>query len=561
MAELKGVDDLGNMKTRISSSKLSGGERSFDESKHGSKCDEADMQSSEGGASTQPTSVKSEISVEMNLPLGNGRHNAAEDGLNTMTSQQRTESSCSNSLPVVLPVSLSNQETSKEAHVFRNCGSSMDSSNERSPEEPVVTASSESGISAQIASKAVKNAKERNSMKVSASYDNLDSSFNCTGRTAESTHCREETGEILREVENALATKGETVENGEFWVKEPSKYAVKDQDKSFAGFDLNEDINTNTLDDYIQPVGETVSSHSVIHVVAKAAILIGHPRIPLKFEGGLGWKGSAETSAFRPASLSKNSTRSTDHVPKDELCSTGFDLNVAAEDDNDGVLQDSHSEVDSKQTERLFDLNCLYDANDELTPKKSENRADLNSNSLTSVAEKSNGLHWLHQGNKISDPGRQDFDFSSHDYLSNLNTMRHLGNIHHTLAGAPNMMQRVASTQPPHGYSYKDPFHFGAGSMPYTRFYGNAPHLQQVVHEQNTSHIPASIPNFFDVKTEDNSWVNGSNLENPRQFPFFPKSSPMGQQMHQEAWYAASMKRKEPEGGLECFQLGYKQVL
>ncbi|KAL8485914.1 hypothetical protein ACS0TY_027993 [Phlomoides rotata] len=618
MAELK--DDVGNMKTRISSSRFSGVERRFDtmaaDSKHGSKdnskCHEADMQSSEGGTSTQPASVKSEISVETHLPVRNGSHESLA-----------AESSCSNSLPIVLPVSFSNQscqETSKEANLFRNCGSSMDSSNERSPQEPV-TASSESGISAQIARKAIRNAKERNSMKVSAmagnhrskgdeeisrkwdhvtatpeddvaevseqtemckwmirnactvgkscvSYDNIDSSFNCT-KTAESTHCRERRDKISREVEN---------EYSESLMKKPRKYAVKDQDKSFAGFDLNEDVNMNMMDDFIQPVGETVSSHSLIHVVAKAATLIGHPRIPLKFEGGSGWKGPAETSAFRPASLSKSSNRKgrpTDHVPKDELCSTGFDLNVAAIDGNEGVssphaLQDSHSEVDSKQTGRLlFDLNCLYDANDEFTPPKPENRVDLSSNALTSVAEKSNGLHWLPQGNKISNtcyPGRQDFDQSDFATWTNLNAMRHLVNGNPTLGGAPNFLQpfeiqRAASTQlmtPPPGYMYKDPFHFGAGSIPYARFYGNTPHLQQVVHEQNTSHISASIPKFFDVKTEDSSSISGSN---PRHFQFLTDSSPMEEHMHQEAWYAASMKRKEPEGGYECYQLGYKQVL
>ncbi|CAA3019835.1 Hypothetical predicted protein [Olea europaea subsp. europaea] len=53
-------------------------------------------------------------------------------------------------------------------------------------------------------------------------------------------------------------------------------------------------------------VVETVSSHHVIHVVARAGVPWGRPMIPLKFEGGLGWKGSAATSALYPASFSKS---------------------------------------------------------------------------------------------------------------------------------------------------------------------------------------------------------------------------------------------------------------
>lgn len=757
-----GADDAGNMKTRISTSKVSG-EQAFEsvatDSKHGStlafednsKCHEADMQSSDGIASTRPTSVKSEISTETHLPIGDGsfemdvrkthghRLNAAEDGLDTMAhdSQHRTESSCSNSLSIVLPISFSNlsyQETSKEAYLFRNCGSSMDSSNskalDRSSEEPV-TASSESGVSAQIASKAIRNAKAINSIKISSMVGHHSSSMTKKGDEEISHKWDHETatpedgvGEVLEQTEmykwvsrntsstkeqnpgtvgknsvcsdnsanlicasktiknmrlgdghdnlptsysgermikydisgegeNILAVKGKPLEmgpevmdkiKGEFWVNEssdssmtkPSKIAMKDQNKFIAGFDLNEDINANVLDDCIQPVVATMSSQCVIHVVAKAGIPSGQPMIPLKFEGVLGWKGSAETSAFRPAALSKTLDRktcSTNHRPKDPECFMEIDLNVAAVEDNaangfpiehEGVsppstLQDSHSEVDSKQAKSLWiDLNCLYDAADESTqpslPPKSENSplVDLNLNTNASVADKSNNVHWLGQGcqslgNKTSDssnPGTRGFNFTRHDYLADLSTVQHLANNGHTLMAAPHilqpveLMQRVASLQPefpfishalpPRSYSSNGPFHFGSrdpapssiylsGTMPHTRYYrepGNfpavfnpgtlhpsfdAPHLMQAVHEQSTSNITASIPKL-DVKTEDNLSTGGSKIDEPRQFSFFANNSPMGERMHQEARYTTSMKRKEPEGGLEYYQLGYKHV-
>ncbi|KAH6759349.1 hypothetical protein C2S51_019584 [Perilla frutescens var. frutescens] len=733
-----GLNGAGTTKMLFSTSRLSG-EQAFEsadsDSKNGStlafesnsKCHEADMQSSSVGvASARPTSVKSEISTETHLTHGNGSFEmdtrkmqrshliAAEDGLNTMIhdSQQTTESSCSNSLPVVAPVSFSNhsyQETSKEAYLFRNCGSPMDSSNsrafDRSPEEPV-TASSESGVSAQIASKAIRNANARSSMKIlsldgnhslslinkgdrdishnwnheaatpedvevlkksddvkcisrntscteeqnpspagkiSVCSDNSDN-FYCTSRSVKdirlsgvhdslpTSHSREKMmkHEISGEGGVVLGMKGKSLGMGsevmgiykdEFWVNESSgssmkkrsKKSVKDQDKVIAGFDLNEDINADGPDDCVQPVFASLSSHSVIHVVAKAGIPSGQPMIPLKFEGGLGWKGTAETSAFRPTSLSKNSDGkkcSTNHMPKDPEGFTGIDLNVAFLEDiaanrapmeheglsSPSTVQDSHSEVDRKQAKSPWiDLNCLYDAADESTqpsiPLKSENLplVDLNLDTSASLADRSNNAHWLRQGcqflgNKASDfsnPGTRDFSFPGNVYFADFSTMQRMAK-NHTLMASPHIlqpMQRVVShTLPPHGYSPSpnSPFHFGSkdplpSSVPYTRFYRehgifpeafnhgsvhssyNTPHLAQFLHEQSSSNVTSFVPKL-EVKTEDLLSASGSKIDGPRQFPFLSSNSPMGEHMRQEAWYATPLKRKEPEGG-------YKQVM
>lgn len=673
--DYEGLNDVGALKMLFSPSRLSG-EQAFEsadsDSRHGStlafennssKCHEADMQSSSVGVGS--TQVKSEISTETHLTPGNGslemdmkkkqrnRVIGGEDGLSTnMTvqdSQHRTESSCSNSLPVVVPISFSYQsyqETSKESYLFRNCGSSMDSSNskafDRSPEEPV-TASSESGVCAQIASKARRNANARNSMKILSLGGNHSSSM-ITKRERETSHSWDleaatpEDGEVLKESDDVkcdsrermvkhemsgeggsvVAIKCKSLETGsevmdkykdEFWVNESAdssmakhgKKSLKNEEKVIAGFDLNEDFNANELDDCVKPVSASVSSHSVIHVVAKAGIPSGQPMIPLKFEGGLGWKGTAQTSAFRSTSLLKNldgKAYSTNHGPKDPEGFAGIDLNVAVVEDiaaygipTEGEGVSSHStlqEVDRKQDKSPWiDLNCLYDAAEEFTQPsvqpKSENSplVDLNLDTSSSLAERSSNVHWLGQASQFStnknpnfpNTGTRDFSYNRNVYLADLSTIQHMANNGHTLMASPQFLQqmelvpRVAShALPPHG------------AMPYTRFFHehgifpeavnprsvhslyNAPHPGQFVHEQSSSsNITAFLPKH-EAKTEDLLSASGSKGDTPSFFPFLSKESPMGERMHQEAWYSASLKRKEPEGGLDCFQLGYKQL-
>ncbi|KAK4413368.1 hypothetical protein Salat_2749400 [Sesamum alatum] len=750
-----GGNHLLNIKQEISTSRVSGEQASESVStgkKHGStlvfegnsKCHDTVMQSSGAIASTRPTPVKSDSSTEVGLPLGHGsfemearkKHhlNAAEDSLHTMTheSQHRTESSCSNSFSVVLPVSLSNnscQEISKEAYSSRNYVSSMDSSNskafDRRSEEPV-TASYESGVSGQIARKAMRNARARNSMMISSIVGNQSplpikkgdeeisrewghaavkpedgvevlkqtdmykwvsgntssveeehagtvekssicsgnsDNFNCSSKTVENIRSSDEhdnlhttySGERLinsgtsGESKNILAIEGKPVKmgpevmdkiKGDSWANESSessmtKYsevAMKGQGTFIAGFDLNEEINANGTEDCIQPVVATISSHRVIHVVAKAGRPSGQPTVPLKFEGRLGWKGSAETSAFLPAVHCKSLDRKTcsrNNEPKAPEGFTGIDLNIAALEDSatngmpmehEGMLQDSHSEVDSKRSKNLWiDLNCLYDAADEFTQpsllpvSEKHHVEDLNLNVTTSTGDKPNNLHWLGKGlqslgNKTSDsanPGKRDFNFTSHCHLVDWSSMQHVSHNAYAPLASPSilqpveLMQRVASLQPklpfishtlpPHSYPSKGPFHFGpvdplpssihiSGTMPYPRYpheHGvlpellnpgtahmslRTPHLLQVVHGQGTGNITAST-HRLDLKTEENLLsTKGTKMDEARQFLFLAKNPPMGEHLHPEAWSSGSMKRKEPEGGLEFYQLGYKQV-
>ncbi|XP_057793614.1 uncharacterized protein LOC131010213 [Salvia miltiorrhiza] len=648
----EGMNHVGALKRLFSPSRLSGFESADSESRHGStlafesssKCHEADMQSSSVGAGS--TRVKSEISTETDSTPGKGslemdtkskqRNHlvGGEDGLSTSTvvqdSQHRTESSCSNSLAAVVPVSLayqSYQDTSKEAYLFRNCGSSIDSSNskafDRSPEEPV-TASSESGVSAQIANKARRNTNARNSVKISSLGGNHSSSM-ITKRERERKISRSwdleaetpENGEVLKEADNVkcdsreggsvLATKGKSLETGsevmdrykdELWVNESAdssmakhgKRSVKDEDKAVAGFDLNKDFNADELDDCVQPVLASVSSHSVIHVVAKAGIPSGQrPMIPLKFEGGLGWKGTAQTSAFRSTAFSKNlngTTRSTNHGPRDLEGFTEIDLNVAVEEDVSYEIPTEHEGVSSPSTLQdshpkspWIDLNCLYDAAEEFTqpsiPPKQENSPLVGLNLDT---ERSSNAHWLGQASQFlgsknpgfPDPVSRDLSFNRSVYLADLSTIQQMANSGHTLMASPQFLQRmelvprVASRFSPS--SVNQP-----GTTPYTRYFhehGIFPeavnpgsvhsfyHPGQFIQEQSSSsNIAAFVPKL-ELKTEDLLSASGSKGDGPRYFPFLSRESPMGEHMlHQEAWYAASLKRKEPEGGLDCKQL------
>lgn len=668
LRDYEGLKDVGTLKMLFSPSRLSG-EQAFEsadsDSRHrstlafennSSKCHEVDMQSSCVGVGS--TRVKSEICTEMHLTPGNGslemdmkkkqrNHLIAAEDTMTQDSQHRTESSCSNSLPVVLPISFSYQsyqETSKEASLFRNCGSSMDSSNskafDRSPEEPV-TASSESGVSAQIASKARRNANARNSMKILSLGGNHSSSM-ITKKEIEASRSWDleaatpEDGQVLKESDGVkcdsiermmkrempgeggsmVAAKGKSLETGSevmdrykdnFWVNESAhssmakhgEKSVKDEGKVIAGFDLNEDFNANELDDCVQPVSASVSSHSVIHVVAKAGIPSGQPpMIPLKFKGGLGWKGTAQTSAFRSTKNLDGRTCSTIHGPKDLEDFTGIDLNVAVVEDiavygiptereglsSSSTLQDSHPEVDQKQAKSPWiDLNCLDNAAEEfsqqLIPPKSENSLLVDLNLDT---ERSSNVHWLGQanqflGNKNFDfpnPGSLDFNFKRNVYLADLNTIQHMTNSGHSPMASPQFLQRMELV--PQLASHALPPH---GNMPYTRFFHEHGVFPEAVNPgsihslYNTSHpaqfgykksssssITAFVPKH-EAKTEDLLSASGSKSDGPKLFPFLSKESPMGERMHQEAWYAASLKRKEPEGGLDCFQLGHKQLI
>lgn len=85
---------------------------------------------------------------------------------------------------------------------------------------------------------------------------------------------------------------------------EPSQVVVASVDletnvgKGLCNFDLNLEVCPDDMDS----PGNPISSSVAVVSASRAAAAPGVPATPLQFEGTLGWKGSAATSAFRPAS-------------------------------------------------------------------------------------------------------------------------------------------------------------------------------------------------------------------------------------------------------------------
>lgn len=100
----------------------------------------------------------------------------------------------------------------------------------------------------------------------------------------------------------------------------PDKVSIKNHDTCVLGFDLNEDITMNVMEDYY-----------IIRVAAKAGIPKDLPVFPLTFEGQRGWTGPSETSAFRvivPKTRDHKACPRT-NSPNNQKRLLGFDLNVS----------------------------------------------------------------------------------------------------------------------------------------------------------------------------------------------------------------------------------------
>nr|XP_010941305.1 uncharacterized protein LOC105059630 [Elaeis guineensis]XP_019711000.1 uncharacterized protein LOC105059630 [Elaeis guineensis]XP_019711001.1 uncharacterized protein LOC105059630 [Elaeis guineensis]XP_029124434.1 uncharacterized protein LOC105059630 [Elaeis guineensis] len=141
-------------------------------------------------------------------------------------------------------------------------------------------------------------------------------------------------------------------------------------------FDLNANISAEESDCLTKPIpGVPVNVSAPVAVVAAPKGAPGLPVTPLQFGGELGWKGSAATSAFRPASPRRTPDGEKTHSsPKQKPNFLGIDLNVAESEDDVviGVKKlpassglpsgDSSIEVSSRRAERpILDLNRLGD--------------------------------------------------------------------------------------------------------------------------------------------------------------------------------------------------------
>ncbi|XP_042508536.1 uncharacterized protein LOC122084384 [Macadamia integrifolia] len=165
-------------------------------------------------------------------------------------------------------------------------------------------------------------------------------------------------------------------------VTEAAQEPAGNSGRSPYGFDLNEDVCSEEM---ASP--PTPNSAPIAVATTKAAAATTIPAAPLHFEGTLGWKGSAVTSAFRPPAPRKTpdgektlSVEGSSHSSKYRQDVLDIDLNVDGADD-DAVTDlalakhnpessslpsgESSVEVSSRRAERLkLDLNRSGDNED-----------------------------------------------------------------------------------------------------------------------------------------------------------------------------------------------------
>ncbi|GER27526.1 zinc finger (C2H2 type) family protein [Striga asiatica] len=331
------------------------------------------------------------------------------------------------------------------------------------------------------------------------------------------------------EHENLLTHSGETMilmnhhegllrEGGENTWNPKCKYESSESSiAKVAEFDLNEDINENGIGDFI---------HGVIRVVAKTGVLSGQPTIPLEFRGGLGWTGPSKTSAFWPVSTWRSSNRE-----KSQCCFSGFDLNVAAvEDDVMGTVL-SCPAVDLKRSVTpSIDLNRIFDVGDEFTPPSLENphlldlKLNVINTSRTSGPMKS---------------GYQDFIPIRRDYhLPVSSPMQHFASYGSLQPKFPTLSHPL----PHQAYPYKVPLQIGP-----TQYLGYHPQQHNFLPGLYNPGGPVN-PVFGNLLTSGTKADEGS-----RPFLFLADKLPSGECLQNHDWDLTSKKRKETEGGFECF--------
>uniref|UniRef100_A0A5B6ZB10 TFIIS N-terminal domain-containing protein n=1 Tax=Davidia involucrata TaxID=16924 RepID=A0A5B6ZB10_DAVIN len=182
-------------------------------------------------------------------------------------------------------------------------------------------------------------------------------------------------------------------------------------ERGLCDFDLNQDFCSEDIDHPVNPISTPISVVSA----SRAAAAPGLPAAPLQFEGALGWKGSAVTSAFRRASPRR--------IPEGDKtlfiggrCNSSkqrqdcldFDLNVA-EGGDDKIADvipgkqipessslpsgESSMEASPRRSERLkLDLNLVSDDGDGPSDWRMEGRLFHHSNSHRSSPPSSSSM-------------------------------------------------------------------------------------------------------------------------------------------------------------------------
>ncbi|KAF5740879.1 Transcription elongation factor family protein putative isoform 1 [Tripterygium wilfordii] len=214
-------------------------------------------------------------------------------------------------------------------------------------------------------------------------------------------------------------------------VTEAAQESEGNTEKGLCDFDLNQEVDSDETEHIANPISAPISVPASRPIAAS-----GSSVAPFQFEGNLGWKGSAATSAFRPASPRRISNHKT--LPPGETSSSfshgqfslEFDLNVADGGD-DKIPEMTGKEIPGSSALHTAD-SCL-----EASPIKSErHKLDLNLTSDDSDAPPSelriegrlfhsrNGHHSVSPASSSSSmqPSARNFDLNDRPYLLNDST-------------------------------------------------------------------------------------------------------------------------------------------
>ncbi|GLU16356.1 hypothetical protein SLE2022_327940 [Rubroshorea leprosula] len=399
--------------------------------------------------------------------------------------------------------------------------------------------------------------------------------------------------------------------------------AVKGQTISTSDFDLNEDVS-NEAECTEQLVKETVSYHvhgvfKPKPTMAQSGKIICLPVAQLELQDVGGWRGPAATSAFRLTSVfesfdnSKASSTTGNHINSKDSRVRGIDLNIAAVGVDSDMellpekcipasssfpLEESPLEVNSIQVERLnIDLNCANENEEnfhQMFPPASSRRPpirdfDLNDNptsqdALPDAHEPGQGTLTL-RNRALDNPAvsflgkekQQESNDFGLGYGEDQSPMQFFSHVHARpfLVAVPNILPNVEQMQ------RLEPVQavYSSGVISYITDQNGPTIFPQVLGSSTQSafsgtsqftHIPGGAgPNGLAIigpSFDPRSGVtleNGNRAENVGQ-RFIPVNNLMMEEQIRSlqpiALSGTAVKRREPEGGWDSHQHGYRQV-
>ncbi|KAL3505413.1 hypothetical protein ACH5RR_035254 [Cinchona calisaya] len=211
--------------------------------------------------------------------------------------------------------------------------------------------------------------------------------------------------------------------------------------KGVCNFDLNQEVCSEDVDRLEKPISTPISIVSA----SRAAAAPGLPIVPLQFEGALGWKGSAATSAFRPASPRRipeadktHSTGGSNSSSKQRHGCLDIDLNIdesVEEKITDSLLEkqipvssglpsgESSVEASSRRSERIeLDLNRASDDGDAPSDWRTEGLVlhQRNGNNSQSPSSSSSSKQPSLKNIDLNDQPSFANESSGHPFLSKL---------------------------------------------------------------------------------------------------------------------------------------------